>query len=178
MNRLIPLGVFLLLGALLWAGLYLNPREVPSPLVGRAAPAFEAPALHDPQSTVSHEALKGRVSLVNVWASWCVACLQEHPLLVRLAQTDTVPLVGLNYKDTRPKALAWLRRNGNAYSVSAFDPEGRVGLDWGVYGVPETFVVDADGVIRHKHIGPIDERSLQETLLPLIEKLKAEQASG
>jgi len=170
----IPLGVFVALVVLLAVGLTRNPAEVPSPLIGKPAPEFSVPSLADPGRMIGSEDLKGQVTIVNVWASWCAACRDEHPLLMELAARKIVPIVGLDYKDTRDEGLAWLRRFGDPYDSIAFDGDGRVGLDWGVYGVPETFVLDRNGVIRHKHIGPITRESVQKTLLPLIERLKQE----
>ena len=173
---LVPLVLFLLLVGLFVVGLGLDPREVPSPLIDKPAPAFALPDLLEDGKTVSTDDLKKhKVSLFNVWASWCVACRQEHPLLVELSRQDAVPIYGLNYKDKRPDALNWLNRLGNPYTASAFDEKGRVGIDWGVYGVPETFVVDSKGVIRYKQIGPITEEAWRETILPLIEKIRAEE---
>lgn len=173
---LIPLSVFALLLILLGIGLKLDPREVPSPFIGKPAPPFALPTVHEPGTTLSTGDFKGQVSLLNVWASWCVSCRQEHPLLLELAKTGLVPIYGLNYKDERDAATAWLARLGNPYRVSAFDADGRVGIDWGVYGVPETFVIDRKGVIRHKFTGPLTEDTLEKTLLPLIRSLQAEPA--
>jgi cytochrome c biogenesis protein CcmG/thiol:disulfide interchange protein DsbE len=170
---LIPLAVFLAVAVALGIGLTLDPSRVPSPLIGKPAPAFSAPDLHHPTRTVTMADLKGRVALVNVWASWCAACLDEHPYVKELAETG-VPIYGINYKDTRKDALEWLDRYGNAYVTSILDADGRIGLDWGVYGVPETFVLDADGVIRHKHIGAITPDDIKNELIPLIEKLRDE----
>ena len=169
-----PLVIFVVLVGFLAAGLRLDPHQVPSPLINRPAPAFDLPRLDDPQLTVSTQDLRGKVWLLNVWASWCVSCQQEHPLLVSLAQTGRVPVYGLNYKDQREAALDWLARHGNPYVQSLSDPEGLVGIDYGVYGVPETFVVDKQGVIRHKHTGPVTPQDLSGTLLPLVEKLNAQ----
>lgn len=171
---LIPLGVFALLLILLGVGLKLDPREVPSPFIGKPAPAFALPTVHAADQTLSTEAFKGQVSLLNVWASWCVSCRQEHPLLLELAKTGLVPVYGLNYKDERKAATAWLTRFGNPYKASAFDAEGKIGIDWGVYGVPETFVIDRKGIIRHKFTGPLTEEALEKQLLPLIRTLQAE----
>ncbi|HHS83347.1 MAG TPA: DsbE family thiol:disulfide interchange protein [Gammaproteobacteria bacterium] len=173
---LIPLVLFLLLIGLFVVGLKLDPREVPSPLIDKPAPEFSLPELLDKEKTISTADLtKSKVSLFNVWASWCVACRQEHPFLVELARAGEVPIYGLNYKDKRPDAIRWLNRLGNPYTASAFDEKGRVGIDWGVYGVPETFVVDSKGIIRYKQIGPLTEQAWRETILPLIEKIKAEE---
>ncbi len=171
---LLPLLIVALLFALLAVGLTLDPRSVPSPLIGKPAPAFTLPRLSDPQQTLSVADWRGEPSLVNVWASWCASCRDEHPLLLELARQGEVAIYGLNYKDQWDEALAWLARFGNPYRDSAFDAEGRVGLDWGVYGVPETFVLDKQGRIRHKHIGAITRQDLEQTLLPLVRQLRQE----
>jgi cytochrome c biogenesis protein CcmG/thiol:disulfide interchange protein DsbE len=168
---LAPLVLFLALAALLYKGLALNPREVPSPLVGKAAPEFALPELKDASRQVSHTDLQGKVSLLNVWATWCVSCRAEHPLLMELARQG-VTIYGLDYKDSREDAQRWLASFGDPYVVNAFDADGRVGIDWGVYGTPETFVIDQQGIIRHKHIGPLTEEAIQHKILPLIEELK------
>ncbi len=172
---LVPLGIFLVLVGFLAVGLQLNPREVPSPLIDKSAPSFSLPSVRDPQRTVGLADLKQQVSLFNVWASWCVSCRHEHPLLVELSKRDVVPIYGLNYKDKRADALRWLNSLGDPYRASAFDKDGRVGIDWGVYGVPETFVVDRNGIIRHKHTGPISVDDWKNTLMPIIRKLRAEK---
>ncbi|MEJ2388411.1 MAG: DsbE family thiol:disulfide interchange protein [Chromatiaceae bacterium] len=154
-------------------GLYQDPHLVPSPLIGRPAPKFTLPALEDPKVTISNADLKGKVSLVNVWATWCVSCRAEHKELMRLAKVDGVRILGLNYKDDREDAKRWLQIYGNPYVANAFDADGRVGIDWGVYGTPETFLVDRNGIIRYKQIGPIDQQVWEKTLRPLIDKLKA-----
>ncbi len=169
---LLPLGVFAALAALLWVGLGLNPREVPSPLIGKSAPAFELTQLREADATFSPQQMRGKVWLLNVWASWCVSCREEHPVLVEFSRRNVVPIVGLNYKDRREDGLAWLARFGNPYTLSAFDPEGKVGIDYGVYGVPETYLIDRDGVIRYKHIGPVTPQVLNEKLLPKIKELQ------
>jgi cytochrome c biogenesis protein CcmG/thiol:disulfide interchange protein DsbE len=158
---------------LLGAGLKLNPRDVPSPLVGKPAPAFRLPTLANPDTYVSAADLRGKVWILNVWASWCVACRQEHPVLVEFARTSPVPVYGLNYKDTRAQALRWLGNFGDPYRQSLSDTDGLVGIDFGVYGVPETFVIDRDGVIQLKLTGPVTPQSLRDTILPLIGKLGA-----
>jgi len=168
---LVPLGLFLALVILLAVGLGLNPREVPSPLIGRPAPPFELPLLQTPEQTVSPEIFKGRVSLFNVWASWCVACRQEHPYLLKLAQ-EGVTIYGLDYKDTRKAGLLWLNRLGNPYQSVMFDESGKAGIDWGVYGVPETFVIDKQGIIRYKHIGPISPKDWEDKIGPLVRYLE------
>jgi len=169
----IPLALFVALAIFLAVGLTRDPREVPSPFIGRAAPAFKLERLHEPQATFGPEEMRGKVWLLNVWASWCVSCRVEHPLLVDLARSKTVPIVGLDYKDKRDDGLRWLDRMGNPYALSAFDVDGRVGIDYGVYGVPETFVIDKQGVIRYKQIGPITPEALERTILPLVRKLNA-----
>lgn len=168
----IPLGIFVVLIAFLWVGLSRDPREVPSPLIGKPAPAFTLAKLHAPSETLSSAELKGTVWLLNVWASWCVSCRVEHPLLVQLAQENIVPVYGLDYKDTDDAGRAWLAQHGNPYAASLADREGRVGIDYGVYGVPETFVIDKTGIIRYKQIGPLTSEALQARILPLVRELQ------
>jgi len=168
---LLPLLIFVVLAAFLGIGLRLNPREVPSPLIDKPAPAFRVAQLHDAGKTISPEDMRGKVWLLNVWASWCVACRQEHPLLVELAKRNVVPIIGLNYKDDTDAAQQWLRELGNPYQVSAFDADGRIGIDYGVYGVPETFLIDRQGIIRYKHIGPVTAKAVEELILPKIREL-------
>ena len=172
MKFLLPLAAFLVLVAFLAVGLNLNPREVPSPLVGKPAPAFDLPQLAATEKRFAPKDMQGRVWLLNVWASWCVSCRQEHPLLVELAKKGTVPIYGLNYKDPRDDALRWLQRYGDPYVLSIADAEGRVGIDYGVYGVPETYVIDRAGVIRYKQIGPVTQDVLEKTILPLVAELQ------
>ena len=169
---LIPLAVFIVLVGFLAIGLKLNPREVPSPLIDKPAPAFQLTRLDDPARTIRPEDLRGKVWLLNVWASWCVACLQEHPVLVDFSRSGLVPIYGLNYKDKPDAATAWLGKNGNPYTLSIVDADGRVGIDYGVYGVPETFVIDKQGVIRYKQIGPVTPEVLNDTIIPLVRKLQ------
>jgi len=165
------LAVFAALVVLLAIGLRLNPREVPSPLIGKAAPAFELPLLLSPDKKFSGKDMLGRVWILNVWASWCPPCLVEHPVVTRIAKSGMAPVVGLNYKDAREEALPWLERNGNPYQLIAFDRDGRIGIDYGVYGVPETYVIDRQGVIRYKHIGPLSADVVREKLEPLVKEL-------
>jgi cytochrome c biogenesis protein CcmG, thiol:disulfide interchange protein DsbE len=172
MKRYLPLGIFLVLAVFLAVGLGLNPREVPSPLIDKAAPAFRLPQLQDPGKTLGTDDLKGKVWILNVWASWCVACLEEHPILVEFSKQNVLPIYGLNYKDRREDALKWLGRHGNPYTLSIEDGEGRVGIDYGVYGVPETYVIDRNGIIRYKRIGPVTVQILQEKILPLVRQLQ------
>lgn len=169
---LLPLGIFGALIALLFVGLHLDPREVPSPLIDKPAPAFSLPQLQDPGKKLSRQDLLGKVYLLNVWASWCVSCRDEQPVLTQFARSNQVELYGLNYKDQRADALRWLEMFGNPYVASVSDMDGRVGIDWGVYGVPETFVIDRNGVIRYKHIGPVTQADLDTILLPKVRELQ------
>ena len=169
---LLPLAVFVLLLGFLAVGLKLNPREVPSPLVGKAAPAFALPLLHQPDKRFAPADMLGKVWLLNVWASWCVSCRDEHPLLVALARRGVMPILGLNYKDKGSEATAWLKQFGDPYTLSVVDADGRIGIDYGVYGVPETYLVDAEGVIRYKQIGPLTMAILENKVLPLAMALK------
>ena len=172
MSRFVlPLVIFVILVAFLAVGLRHDPHEVPSPLINKAAPAFRLPQLHEPTKTFSPEEMKGKVWLLNVWASWCISCREEHPILLELARSGAVPLYGLNYKDKREDAIPWLSELGNPYLLSAADLEGRVGIDYGVYGAPETYLIDRDGVIRFKHIGPLTPDVLQGKILPLVNDL-------
>jgi cytochrome c biogenesis protein CcmG/thiol:disulfide interchange protein DsbE len=152
-------------------GLGRDPREVPSPLVGKPAPAFTLPQLHETGKNFSAADMRGQVWLLNVWASWCVSCREEHPVLVELAQSKAVPIIGLNYKDQNADALRWLEKFGDPYTLSITDADGRVGIDYGVYGVPETYVIDKAGVIRMKHIGPVTPLVVQQKVLPLVQEL-------
>jgi cytochrome c biogenesis protein CcmG, thiol:disulfide interchange protein DsbE len=167
----IPLAVFGVLVAFLAVGLNRDPHELPSPLLGKPAPKFELPQLASGQR-FSPDDLKGQVWMMNVWASWCTACREEHPVLVEFARSQQVPLIGLAYKDQPADGRKFLARNGDPYQLSAVDLDGRVGINWGVYGVPETFIIDKQGVVRYKQVGPITPQALQGTLLPLIERLK------
>jgi cytochrome c biogenesis protein CcmG/thiol:disulfide interchange protein DsbE len=192
MNRFLwPLIGFVVLVALLAVGLKLNPRDVPSPLVGKPAPAFALPRLDAPDKAFSPRQMAGQVWLLNVWASWCVSCREEHPVLVELAKRKTVPLVGLNYKEVRgdgaidsdkltpadeqkmviERAAGWLQKHGDPYTLSVLDVDGRVGIDYGVYGVPETYVIDRAGIIRMKHTGPITPDVFAGKILPLLAEL-------
>ena len=170
MNKFtLPLIGFVALIALLAVGLGLNPREVPSPLVGKPAPDFKVPQLHDPGADFSPKEMLGKVWLFNVWASWCVSCREEHPIIVEYTKRpDAIPVIGLNYKDKREDGQRWLARFGNPYVLSAFDLDGRVGINYGVYGVPETYLIDKQGVIRYKHIGPITPDVLEKKILPKV----------
>src|SRR5680860_333239 len=169
---LLPAALFAVLVVFLGLGLNRDPSMVPSPLIDKPAPAFSLPQLKHPARMFTSHDLRGDVSLVNVWATWCVACYGEHPVLVALARIVQVPIYGLNLKDKRPAAKRWLRELGDPYAAIAFDEDGRVAIDWGVYGAPETFVVDAKGIIRYKHIGPLTAEVLTDTILPLVRRLR------
>ena len=168
----LPLAGFALLALLLGVGLGLKPREVPSPFIGKPAPAFSLPQLHQPQQQLAPADMQGQVWLLNVWASWCAPCREEHPLLVTAARERQVPIVGLNYKDDPRNAQEWLRRLGDPYVGIGVDASGRVGIDYGVYGVPETFVIDKAGVVRFKHIGPMTSEVWTRDVLPLVKRLQ------
>jgi cytochrome c biogenesis protein CcmG/thiol:disulfide interchange protein DsbE len=166
-----PLAIFILLVGFLAIGLRLDPREVPSPLVGKPAPAFDLPVLHQPDKRFVPGDMRGKVWLLNVWASWCVTCREEHPVLLEFAKQGVIPVIGLNYKDERRDGLRWLAQFGDPYQLSAFDYEGRIGIDYGVYGVPESFLIDKNGVIRYKRIGVITPEIIRDKILPLVRQL-------
>jgi len=170
---IVPFLLFLVLAGFFAVGLQRDPREIPSPFIDKPAPAFKLQQLHDGAKPFAPEDMKGRVWMLNVWASWCVSCRVEHPLLVEMSKRNIVPIVGLNYKDQRDAGVQWLTRFGNPYVLSAYDLDGRVGIDYGVYGVPETFVIDKQGVVRYKQIGPITPEALEKKILPLLKKLQA-----
>ncbi|MGE5338069.1 MAG: DsbE family thiol:disulfide interchange protein [Gemmatimonadota bacterium] len=169
---LIPLAAFVVLAVFLLRGLWLNPREVPSPLIGKPAPVFERPRLAAPDQVFASKEMLGQVWIFNVWASWCVPCRQEHPLWNELAAQKIVPIVGMNYKDSAQTATKWLADLGNPYTTIVVDQDGRLGIDFGVYGVPETFIIDKQGVIRYKNIGPVTSESLEKKILPLVRELQ------
>jgi cytochrome c biogenesis protein CcmG/thiol:disulfide interchange protein DsbE len=173
MMRFWPFLAFVVLAIFLYLGLGLDPHEIPSPLINKPAPAFTLPQLYNPAKQFSSEEMKGKVWLLNVWASWCVSCREEHPVLMELSQQHIVPILGLDYKDKNPDGEAWLRQGGDPYTQVATDANGRVGIDYGVYGVPETYVIDKQGVIRYKQIGPVTHQSLQQKILPLIAELQS-----
>jgi cytochrome c biogenesis protein CcmG/thiol:disulfide interchange protein DsbE len=172
MRFILPLVVFLVLAGFLYKGLHLDPHEVPSPLIDKPAPTFALPQLHDTSKKFSPEEMKGKVWLLNAWSSWCVSCKEEHPVLMDLARQNIVPIYGLDYKDKREDALMQLSRGGNPYALSVMDRDGRTGIDYGVYGVPETYVIDKQGIIRYKQIGPVTPQNLRETILPLVAELQ------
>jgi cytochrome c biogenesis protein CcmG/thiol:disulfide interchange protein DsbE len=169
---LVPLAAFGVLALFLLRGLWLNPREVPSPLIGKPAPQFERPNLHAPQIAFASADMKGQVWIFNVWASWCTPCRQEHPLWNELAGSKLVPIIGMNYKDQPEAAKRWLAELGDPYQLTVTDRDGRLGIDYGVYGVPETFVIDKQGVIRYKHIGPVTAEAMDKKILPLVRELQ------
>ncbi|MBA3581420.1 MAG: DsbE family thiol:disulfide interchange protein [Gammaproteobacteria bacterium] len=171
---LIPLLIFFVVVGFLAQGLFLDPREVPSPLIDKPVPAFTLPTLHLEQAdeVISPDYLKGQIYLLNVWASWCQQCLVEHPFFLQLSQYGVIPIYGFNYKDERSDGLAWLQQHGNPYTAVAFDYTGRVGLDLGVYGAPETFLIDKQGIIRYKHIGPVTPDAWSKEFAPRIKTLQ------
>jgi cytochrome c biogenesis protein CcmG/thiol:disulfide interchange protein DsbE len=173
MNRLllIPLALFIVLVGFLLVGLRRDPHEVPSPLINKSAPDFQLPQLQQATATFSAKEMRGKVWLLNFWGTWCVACREEHPLLVQYAKTGVVPIYGVDYKDERAAALQWLDEFGNPYTLTAFDVDGRVSIDYGVYGAPESYLIDRNGVIRFKQIGPITEDVWQNKILPLAKQL-------
>lgn len=168
---LLPLAVFIALVGFLGVGLGLNPREVPSPFIGKPAPDFRLTQLHAQERSISPADLRGEVWLLNVWASWCVSCRAEHPVLLELARRRAVPVIGLDYKDDREAGREWLARNGDPYLLSAWDGDGRVSIDYGVYGVPETFLIDKQGIVRFKHVGPLTEAIVNKKIIPLVKEL-------
>lgn len=175
-SRWLPLAVFGLLAALLAAGVWLsrdpNRDALPSPLLGKPAPAYALPVLHEPDRTVTNADLRGAPYVLNVWGSWCPACRDEHPVLTRFAETRKVRVVGYNWKDEPADALRWLEQFGNPYWLVLADQEGQVAIDWGIYGAPETFLVDADGIVRWKHVGPMTEATVRDELLPRLAALE------
>lgn len=171
---ILPLIVFLGMSGFLARGLFLDPSKLPSPLIDKPAPHIQLPQLHTPDSQFNSADMIGQVWMLNVWASWCTACRVEHPFFIALSENRLLPIVGLNYKDKPEEAKTWLNQLGNPYAFIAADTDGGVGIDWGVYGVPETFIIGRKGRIRYKHVGPVDQQSMDETILPLIKTLKAE----
>ena len=171
MRFLLPLGIFFLLLALLAYGLTRDPKLVPSPLIEKMAPSFNLPKLSDRSQNFAPEQLRGQVWMLNVWASWCVACRSEHPVITRLSTMKLLDIIGLNYKDEPTDGKRWLQQFGNPYTLTAVDYDGRVGINWGVYGVPETFIIGKDGLIKYKHIGPVTDQALDDKIVPLIKSL-------
>ncbi len=171
----IPLVIFAVIAAFLSWGLKegYNPKHIPSPLIGKSVPAFSLPSLEQANTQISDKDLLGNIYLLNVWATWCVSCRREHQTLVELSQSAQVQIVGLNWKDERNKAQVWLRQLGNPYTVNIFDEKGRTAIDLGVYGAPETFLVDSQGIIRFKYAGPVTHELFDSQIRPLIEQLKS-----
>lgn len=172
MRYVLPAVAFAVLVAFFWIGLRLNPGEVPSPLIGKPAPVFELPELSDQTRVINNETFRGGPALLNVWATWCGGCRLEHDLLLAISAEGDVPIYGLNYRDERAAALQWLRQLGNPYTAVAYDPEGTVSIDWGVYGAPETFLIDPDGVVVYKHIAPMTVEAWREEFLPRIREMR------
>lgn len=172
--KLLPLVLFLGIAGFLFKGLSLNPAELPSPLIGKQSPQFTSVRLPASAGSFDSQSMMGEVWVLNVWASWCGPCVEEHPYLTQLVAQRDVPLVGLNYKDEADNALSWLSQLGNPFTHLLDDNQGDVGLDWGVYGVPETFVIDRLGRVRYKHVGPVLAGDLEEHILPIIDQLKQE----
>lgn len=172
----IPLVLFLAMGVFLYKGLFLNPQKLDSALEGKPIPAFQLERLETPGELITNEQLKGKVALLNVWATWCPSCKYEHPFLNMLSRKNILPIYGINYRDERAPAIAELRRQGDPYTLNIFDKDGRLGLDLGVYGAPESFIVDHNGIIRFRYAGPIDQNVWSETLFPMIQQLQAEAA--
>ena len=168
----IPLIVFFIMAVFLGIGLTMDPREIPSPLIGKPVPEFTLPPVKGRTQGLASADLRGQVSIVNVFASWCVACREEHPVLLELSRQGIVPIHGLNYKDKPDDAQAWLDQLGDPYTRTGADISGRVAIDWGVYGVPETFVIDREGRIAYKHIGPVTPEALRDKLMPVITRLQ------
>lgn len=175
MNRaLLPLIAFIVLVVFLGIGLTKDPRQLPSPFIGKTAPDFNLPLLHKPEQKFSPASMLGKVWVLNVWASWCVSCRAEHRVLNVMVENNKINLIGLNYKDEVADARRWLSRYGDPYQTSVSDIEGLAGIEWGVYGVPETFVIDKKGIVRLKHTGPVNHHSLNEKIIPLIHTLENE----
>lgn len=167
---LVPAAVFVVLLGFLYVGLSLHPGEIPSPFIGKPAPALSVPTLHDEAKVLTSTDFAGKPWVLNVWGTWCVACREEHEALIQIARTKAVPIYGLDWKDDRASALAWLEQLGNPYDGVGFDFEGRVAIDWGVYGAPETFLVDGRGIVVYKHVGPLDMDIWRSKFIPLINK--------
>lgn len=164
----LPILIFAILVGIFYTGLYNDPTLVHSPLIGKPAPAFDLPSLHDPEKRITHEDLLGQFSLVNVWASWCPGCAREHAMLLQIAQQGQVPILGLDWKDTDQAAKQWLQQRGNPYVEVAVDRDNITGINWGVYGAPETFLIDPNGIIQYKHVGPLTQEIWEQEFLPRI----------
>ncbi|ARD45175.1 MULTISPECIES: DsbE family thiol:disulfide interchange protein [Colwelliaceae] len=176
--RFIPLILFVLLGVLLYRGLFLNPQAMPSAMIGKPLPNFELPILKSTDRLVGREDLTGNIVLLNVWATWCIQCKYEHPYLLDIIRDSRIKLYGLNFTDDRNAALNWLKQYEDPYEFSIFDEQGALGLDIGVFGAPETFVIDHTGIIRKRFAGPINDQVWKKEFLPLIDTIEAEIAQG
>lgn len=174
MKLFLPLAIFVALAGLLLKGLWLDPNAMPSALIDKPLPEFSLPSLEQPEKMFNREDLIGEVALVNVWGTWCPSCRAEHPYLMQIAEQEGVPIIGVDYKDVRPDALKWLERLGDPYVKNVFDEDGRLGIDLGVFGAPETYLIDHRGVIRYKHIGVVDDQVWQKLLKPMVQQLQAE----
>lgn len=172
----LPFILFLLIVMLLWRGLSLHPNEIHSPLIDKTAPVFQLPELLNPEKTVTNQDFYGHITLLNVWATWCYACAHEHAFLLELAKNQQVILLGLNYKDDPSKAKKWLSDYGNPYQNIAVDRTGYAAIDWGVYGTPETFILDKKGAIRYRKIGPLTAENWQREIKPVIDQLQKERS--
>lgn len=174
LRYLAPIAVFALLIPVFMIGLGDDPSELPSPYLNKKAPAFELPSLTDPAVTVSNRNYAGQIALVNVWATWCIGCRHEHDFLMTLSRTTDIPIYGLNWHDQREDALRWLEELGDPYAASAFDADGTVGIEWGVYGAPETFLIGPDGTVLHKHLSPLTPEVWEREFLPRIQAVRGE----
>ncbi|MCF7980853.1 MAG: DsbE family thiol:disulfide interchange protein [Pseudomonadales bacterium] len=174
----VPLIIFIALGSLLLKGLELDPNEMPSALIDKSLPEFRLPSLENPEAMLGRKDLLGQVALVNVWATWCPSCRVEHPYLLQITEQEKIPIYGIDYKDVREDAQQWLRKLGNPYVANVFDEQGKLGIDLGVFGAPETYLIDQKGVIRYKHIGVVDDQVWLKHLKPLVEQLRAEASQG
>ncbi|MCB1662042.1 MAG: DsbE family thiol:disulfide interchange protein [Pseudomonadales bacterium] len=174
----LPLIIFVALGGLLLKGLELDPNEMPSALIDKELPKFSLPSLENPEIMLERNHLLGQVALVNVWATWCPSCRAEHPYLMQISEQEKIPIYGVDYKDVRKDAQQWLRKLGDPYAVNVFDEQGKLGIDLGVFGAPETYLIDHKGVIRYKHIGVVDDQVWLNLLKPLVEQLRAEASQG
>lgn len=175
-KTIIPLIIFAIIVVFLWKGLSVNPHIIESPYIGKPVPAFSAKELEHPNTTISNATLKGKVTLLNVFASWCISCRAEHPVLMDIRDSHRVNLYGVNYRDKRPAAIAWLKKYGDPYTAVVFDPMGKISINLGVYGTPETFVIDRKGIVRYKYIGPISPDEWKDKILPEVEKLQGSHA--
>ena len=169
---MLPLAFFVIIVGFLWKGLYLTPQELPSAMIGNMVPNFQLPTLESSSNIITNNVFKAKVTLANVWATWCHSCAMEHDLLIDIYNSKALPIIGINYKDNRNNALMWLNNFGNPYNVTIFDEHGVLGMDLGVYGTPETFLIDNKGIIRFRQVGPITTEIWKKVLMPEIAKLQ------